>query len=102
MSSVRQPVAASAVDRLIAVVVLPTPPFWFATANLIMIILAFSARSDPPTARLRPISGPPHRCGFVPRGTQFALSTPAMPVHYPHFALWPQANRQIRCKKGGK
>src|SRR3546814_3392113 len=63
MSSVRQPVAASAVARLIAVVVLPTPPFWFATAILIMIILAFSARSDPPTDRRRPISGSPHRCG---------------------------------------
>ena len=32
MSSTRQPVAASAVARLIAVVVLPTPPFWLATA----------------------------------------------------------------------
>ena len=30
--STLQPLAASAVARLIAVVVLPTPPFWFATA----------------------------------------------------------------------
>src|SRR5206468_12688810 len=28
------PIAASAVPRLIAVVVLPTPPFWFATARM--------------------------------------------------------------------
>ena len=32
MSSVRQPVAAIAVAMLMAVVVLPTPPFWFAMA----------------------------------------------------------------------
>ena len=36
ISSTRQPIAASAVARLIAVVVLPTPPFWFATAIRIM------------------------------------------------------------------
>ena len=33
MISTRSPVAASAVPRLIAVVVLPTPPFWLATAS---------------------------------------------------------------------
>src|SRR5690349_21992634 len=36
ISSTRCPVAAKAVARLIAVVVLPTPPFWFATAIRIM------------------------------------------------------------------
>ena len=30
MMSTRSPMAASAVPRLMAVVVLPTPPFWFA------------------------------------------------------------------------
>ncbi len=33
MISTRSPIAASAVPRLIAVVVLPTPPFWLATAS---------------------------------------------------------------------
>ena len=37
MSSTRQPIAASAVARLMAVVVLPTPPFWFATAMRIIV-----------------------------------------------------------------
>src|SRR5581483_3569843 len=34
MSSVRLPRSASAAARLIAVVVLPTPPFWFAIATI--------------------------------------------------------------------
>ena len=33
MISTRSPIAASAVPRLIAVVVLPTPPFWLAMAS---------------------------------------------------------------------
>src|SRR6201996_9051402 len=33
MTSVGSPTAASAVPRLIAVVVLPTPPFWLATTR---------------------------------------------------------------------
>src|SRR6185437_12251729 len=33
-SSTRSPTAASAVDRLMAVVVLPTPPFWLAMARM--------------------------------------------------------------------
>src|SRR5580692_4286232 len=33
MIRTRSPIAASAVPRLIAVVVLPTPPFWLATAS---------------------------------------------------------------------
>ena len=33
MISTRSPMAASAVPRLIAVVVLPTPPFWLAMAS---------------------------------------------------------------------
>src|SRR6476660_9560839 len=32
--STRSPIAASAVPRLIAVVVLPTPPFWLATTRM--------------------------------------------------------------------
>ncbi len=36
ISSVRQPIAAIAVAILIAVVVLPTPPFWFAMAIVII------------------------------------------------------------------
>src|SRR3569833_729149 len=32
--STRSPTAASAVPRLIAVVVLPTPPFWFASTRI--------------------------------------------------------------------
>src|SRR5215469_2704708 len=34
ISSTRWPIAASAVARLIAVVVLPTPPFWLASATM--------------------------------------------------------------------
>src|SRR6266850_3764735 len=34
MISTRSPMAASAVPRLIAVVVLPTPPFWLAMARM--------------------------------------------------------------------
>src|SRR6516165_9247597 len=34
MTRMRRPAAASAVARLIAVVVLPTPPFWLATATM--------------------------------------------------------------------
>src|SRR5437899_8859799 len=34
MSSVRLPRSASAAARLMAVVVLPTPPFWFAIATI--------------------------------------------------------------------
>src|SRR5712691_924495 len=34
MMSTRSPIAASAVPRLIAVVVLPTPPFWLARARM--------------------------------------------------------------------
>ena len=33
MISTRSPIAASAVPRLMAVVVLPTPPFWLAMAS---------------------------------------------------------------------
>src|SRR5881409_2123543 len=33
ISSTRSPTAASAVPRLMAVVVLPTPPFWLATTS---------------------------------------------------------------------
>src|SRR5215217_1673216 len=33
ISNTRSPTAARAVPRLMAVVVLPTPPFWLATAN---------------------------------------------------------------------
>src|ERR1700681_1789154 len=35
MSSIRLPRSASAAARLMAVVVLPTPPFWFAIATII-------------------------------------------------------------------
>src|SRR6516164_509267 len=34
MSNTRRPAAASAVARLMAVVVLPTPPFWLASATI--------------------------------------------------------------------
>src|SRR5215510_11670819 len=51
--STRSPVAASAVPRLMAVVVLPTPPFWFARAStrgiggrVIMSALSLGGRVD--------------------------------------------------------
>jgi len=34
INKTRSPIAAKAVPRLIVVVVLPTPPFWFATAKM--------------------------------------------------------------------
>src|SRR5271157_4664757 len=46
MTRTRCPTAASAVARLIAVVVLPTPPFWLATATI-------RARRMTGTARVR-------------------------------------------------
>src|SRR3546814_10006090 len=51
MIKVRQPVAASAVARLIAVVVLPPPPFCFATAMRIIAFLA--VRSEGHTSELQ-------------------------------------------------
>ena len=36
MSSVRLPRSASAAARLMAVVVLPTPPFWLAMATIML------------------------------------------------------------------
>src|SRR4051794_20292628 len=38
MSSTRCPESASAAERLMAVVVLPTPPFWFATTSTLGIL----------------------------------------------------------------
>ena len=53
ISSTRQPVAASAVARLIAVVVLPTPPFWFATAIRIIAASSLPARRTPSATMIR-------------------------------------------------
>ena len=58
MISTRSPMAASAVPRLIAVVVLPTPPFWLAMAST-RGALAGSARS----ARTTTWEGPPMALG---------------------------------------
>ena len=43
MISTRSPIAASAVPRLIAVVVLPTPPFWLAMTSTRGLAAAVSA-----------------------------------------------------------
>src|ERR1700757_4236648 len=66
ISSTRSPTAASAVPRFMAVVVLPTPPFWLATT---------STRSD------RSDTGqPPHTydpaSGVAQRGHDFRLKLP--------------------------
>src|SRR3546814_3500966 len=57
ISRVRQPIAAKAVAMLIAVVVLPTPPFWLAMAT--RITSAFPscrrARSEEHTSELQPL-----------------------------------------------
>ena len=42
MMSTRRPTAARAVAKFMTVVVLPTPPFWFATA---MTLLSFERRA---------------------------------------------------------
>ena len=47
ISSTRSPTAASAVPRLMAVVVLPTPPFWLATASTRNTWSDPSARREP-------------------------------------------------------
>ena len=49
MTRMRSPEAASAVARLTAVVVLPTPPFWLATAMT-------RARRDAATGRSSPVA----------------------------------------------
>src|SRR5689334_18040009 len=59
ISSTRSPTAASAVPRLMAVVVLPTPPFWLATT---------STRSD--RSDLAGTTQPPHANDAPPRVTQ--------------------------------
>src|SRR5262245_49031347 len=46
--STRSPIAASAVPRLIAVVVLPTPPFWLASASTRGILASFVMAQPPP------------------------------------------------------
>src|SRR5258708_19530248 len=50
-SSVRWPSSASAAPRLIAVVVLPTPPFWLTTARIggvvVANILGLASSADP-------------------------------------------------------
>src|SRR5688500_10970830 len=78
MSRTFQPTAASAVARLIAVVVLPTPPFWFATATLII------APSWPP-----PSSAPeyrsPDRCSSVRPWLHSASFDRPAPVPIAHF-----------------
>src|SRR5262245_28362486 len=46
--STRSPIAASAVPRLMAVVVLPTPPFWLASARMrgeVAVITTLSMQS---------------------------------------------------------
>src|SRR3954451_11086615 len=48
--STERPLAASAVPRLIAVVVLPTPPFWLATASTRPPPLALPRCVAPPSA----------------------------------------------------
>src|SRR5690606_25968268 len=49
--STRSPIAASAVARLIAVVVLPTPPFWFAMVMIRFFSPAMDIRQSPAFSR---------------------------------------------------
>src|SRR6185369_15553390 len=47
ISSTRSPTAASAVPRLMAVVVLPTPPFWLATTSTLRARSDFAGTAEP-------------------------------------------------------
>src|SRR5262245_36406685 len=49
ISSVRWPRMARAAARLIAVVVFPTPPFWFAIAMTITAWRSYTVATGPPT-----------------------------------------------------
>src|SRR6185295_9855782 len=65
MSSVRFPRSASAAARLMAVVVLPTPPFWFAMATIMKSEVSESAGSavilaDARSAEARPYGSISH------------------------------------------
>src|SRR4051812_41378349 len=48
ISSTRSPTAASAVPRLMAVVVLPTPPFWLATTKTRRLRSDLTSTTQPP------------------------------------------------------
>src|SRR5690606_38310552 len=64
MISTRSPIAASAVPRLIAVVVLPTPPFWLATDSTRMPLAASADRSGAPAGSVGAIVGASVMCGL--------------------------------------
>src|SRR3954471_738888 len=65
--STRSPTAASAVPRLMAVVVLPTPPFWLATARTRR--RRSSGTGKPPESDDAP-------AGIAGGGDQFGVETP--------------------------
>src|SRR5437773_8316887 len=89
MTRMRWPAAASAVAKLIAVVVLPTPPFWLATATMrarrtatrargsasaVAMLTGYllQAKNDPP--RIGTALAKPHRhCPVFAREGQFIL-----------------------------
>src|SRR5215469_10656421 len=75
ISNTRSPIAARAVPRLIAVVVLPTPPFWLAIANtrtFFSSLKALSGTSQPPDMD--------HATTGIAKGLELFY------VKFPHFA----------------
>src|SRR4029077_4322003 len=91
ITRMRRPAAASAVAKLIAVVVLPTPPFWLATAiirarraailargsaSAVAMLTGYllQAKNDPP--RIGTALAKPHRhCTVFASEGQFMLDT---------------------------
>src|SRR4029453_10995507 len=94
ISKTFQPTAASAVAKLIAVVVLPTPPFWFATATLIIDF------SWPPPSSARG-SRSPDPCSSVRPSLHTASLTWPAPVQIAHFDPL-EGSRLYQLWKGGE
>ena len=102
ISSTRRCVAASEAARLTAVVVFPTPPFWFATAMIRFIRLKpYQVRRDNARHRVRgPGSGAPP-APSSPAGSAFRSRPPALYLSWrssrpPRPARWPGHPHEFR------
>src|SRR5450759_5543225 len=71
--STEWPISARAAPRLMAVVVLPTPPFWFTTAmiggRVLANILGLVASADPTSGGIPAMLAHLGRFGYPPAGT---------------------------------
>src|SRR6187401_1953353 len=78
--STRSPIAASAVPRLIAVVVLPTPPFWLASARMRGGRPAVGPYPLDKPDQLRSYAGAMCCCGLIAPLDPVELDDPAVPA----------------------